>query len=48
MLLKALIVDDEPTHIQGLVRYIKWQELGYDDPVTANPRFAGGTPCPSS
>lgn len=35
MLLKALIVDDEPTHIQGLVRYIKWKELGYDMPFTA-------------
>ncbi len=35
MLLKALIVDDEPTHIQGLVRYIKWKELGYDVPFTA-------------
>ncbi|MFC0331498.1 response regulator [Paenibacillus sepulcri] len=30
-----LIVDDEPSNIIGLVRYIKWQELGYDDPVSA-------------
>ncbi|MDQ0062843.1 response regulator transcription factor [Paenibacillus harenae] len=35
MLLKALIVDDEPTHIQGLERYIKWKELGFDAPYTA-------------
>ncbi|WP_419874209.1 response regulator [Candidatus Pristimantibacillus sp. PTI5] len=34
-LLKALIVDDEPSHIQGLVRYIKWKELGFDAPFTA-------------
>lgn len=34
-MLKALIVDDEPTHIQGLVRYIRWQELGFDTPSTA-------------
>ncbi|WP_337101957.1 response regulator transcription factor [Paenibacillus sp. YIM B09110] len=35
MLLKALIVDDEPTHIQGLIRYIKWNDLGFDIPFTA-------------
>ncbi|MCL6456370.1 MAG: response regulator [Gorillibacterium sp.] len=29
-----MIVDDEPSNIQGLVRYIKWQELGYEQPVT--------------
>jgi two-component system response regulator YesN len=34
-LLKVLIVDDEPSNIQGLVRYIKWQELGYENPVAA-------------
>jgi two-component system, response regulator YesN len=32
-LLKVMIVDDEPSNIQGLVRYIKWQELGYETPV---------------
>ncbi|WP_337912840.1 response regulator transcription factor [Cohnella zeiphila] len=30
-----LIVDDEPSHIQGLVRHIRWAELGYDPPVTS-------------
>jgi len=34
-MLRVLIVDDEPSNIQGLVRYIKWQELGYKQPVTA-------------
>ncbi|MBW4082473.1 response regulator [Paenibacillus sp. S150] len=29
-----MIVDDEPSNIQGLVRYIKWEELGYEQPVT--------------
>jgi len=29
-----MIVDDEPLNIQGLVRYIKWHELGYEIPVT--------------
>ncbi|QHW32834.1 response regulator [Paenibacillus rhizovicinus] len=33
-MLKILIVDDEPSNIQGLVRYIDWQSLGYDKPVT--------------
>ncbi|RXZ82465.1 response regulator [Paenibacillaceae bacterium] len=33
-MLKVMIVDDEPSNIQGLVRYIKWQELGYEPPVT--------------
>jgi two-component system response regulator YesN len=33
-LLKVLIVDDEPSNIQGLIRYINWPELGYDTPVT--------------
>ncbi|MFF2479875.1 response regulator [Paenibacillus sp. NPDC058071] len=34
MQLKVMIVDDEPTNIYGLVKYIKWQELGYAEPVT--------------
>ncbi|NBD25364.1 response regulator [Paenibacillus sp. T1] len=33
-MLKVLIVDDEPSNIQGLVRYIDWQGLGYDKPAT--------------
>lgn len=33
-LLKVLIVDDEPSNIQGLVRYIQWRELGYEEPQT--------------
>ncbi|MBM7568518.1 response regulator [Paenibacillus sacheonensis] len=33
-MLKVLIVDDEPSNIQGLVRYIDWQSLGYDKPMT--------------
>ncbi|MCT2193688.1 response regulator [Paenibacillus sp. p3-SID1389] len=33
-LLKVLIVDDEPSNIQGLVRYIRWRELGYEEPKT--------------
>lgn len=34
MLLNVMIVDDEPSNIYGLVRYIKWQELGYEQPIT--------------
>lgn len=33
-MLKVLIVDDEPSNIQGLVRYIEWGNLGYENPVT--------------
>lgn len=33
-MLKVMIVDDEPSNIQGLVNFIKWQELGYESPVT--------------
>ncbi|BBI32730.1 response regulator transcription factor [Cohnella abietis] len=33
-MLKVLIVDDEPSNIQGLVRYIDWAGLGYEPPVT--------------
>ncbi|WP_219834074.1 response regulator [Paenibacillus sp. R14(2021)] len=32
-MLKVLIVDDEPSNIQGLVRYIDWLGLGYDKPA---------------
>ncbi|GGG60991.1 response regulator transcription factor [Paenibacillus radicis (ex Gao et al. 2016)] len=33
-MLNVMIVDDEPSNIQGLVRYIKWQDHGYAPPVT--------------
>jgi two-component system response regulator YesN len=33
-MLSVLIVDDEPSNIQGLVRYIEWENLGYEKPVT--------------
>ncbi|GLX69390.1 response regulator transcription factor [Paenibacillus glycanilyticus] len=34
-MLNVLIVDDEISHVQGLVRYIEWEELGYAVPRTA-------------
>lgn len=34
-MLQALIVDDEPSHIQGLIRHIPWMNLGYAIPLTA-------------
>lgn len=34
-MLQALIVDDEPSHIQGLIRHIPWTKLGYAIPLTA-------------
>jgi len=34
-MIRALIVDDEPMHIQGLVRHVHWNELGYNEPLTA-------------
>ncbi|SET08757.1 two-component system, response regulator YesN [Paenibacillus sp. NFR01] len=34
-MLQALIVDDEPSHIQGLIRHIPWGNLGYAFPLTA-------------
>ncbi|WP_150275830.1 response regulator [Paenibacillus tepidiphilus] len=34
-MLQALIVDDEPSHIQGLIRHIPWTRLGYAVPLTA-------------
>lgn len=33
--MQALIVDDEPMQIQGLVRHIDWKALGYEQPLTA-------------
>lgn len=35
-MIQALIVDDEPTHIQGLVRHVEWEKLGYAPPLTAH------------
>ncbi|WP_235941724.1 response regulator [Paenibacillus puerhi] len=34
-MIQALIVDDEPMHIRGLVRHIGWEALGYRKPLTA-------------
>jgi two-component system response regulator YesN len=34
--MRALIVDDEPMQVQGLVRHINWKALGYDHPLTAH------------
>ncbi|OAS21843.1 response regulator [Paenibacillus oryzisoli] len=34
-MLQALIVDDEPTQIQGLIRHIDWASLGYTLPFSA-------------
>ncbi|PRX61971.1 two-component system response regulator YesN [Cohnella sp. SGD-V74] len=34
-MLKALIVDDEISHVQGLIRFIDWQELGFGAPAAA-------------
>lgn len=33
-MLKVLIVDDEPSNVYGLVRYIEWESLGYEQPMT--------------
>lgn len=34
-MIQALIVDDEPLHIQGLVRHVDWNRIGYAPPLTA-------------
>jgi Response regulator containing CheY-like receiver domain and AraC-type DNA-binding domain len=34
-MLNVLIVDDEISHVQGLVRFIEWEKLGFAHPVTA-------------
>ncbi|MEK3904576.1 response regulator [Paenibacillus sp. FSL R7-0179] len=34
--MRALIVDDEPMQIQGLLRHIRWEALGYRTPLTAH------------
>lgn len=33
--MRALIVDDEPMQIQGLLKHIRWEALGYRTPLTA-------------
>lgn len=35
-MIQALIVDDEPTHIQGLIRHVRWEALGYAPPLSAD------------
>lgn len=34
-MIQALIVDDEPLHIEGLVKHVDWGRLGYALPLTA-------------
>jgi len=34
-MIRTLIVDDEPAHVEGLVRHIRWAELGYEPPLSA-------------
>lgn len=34
-MIQALIVDDEPLHIEGLIKYIRWNDIGYVRPLTA-------------
>ncbi|WP_342421519.1 response regulator [Paenibacillus sp. FSL E2-0178] len=34
-MIQALIVDDEPLHIEGLTKYIDWNDIGYERPLTA-------------
>lgn len=33
--MRALIVDDEPMQIQGLLKHVRWEALGYRPPLTA-------------
>ncbi|MBB3125362.1 two-component system response regulator YesN [Paenibacillus rhizosphaerae] len=40
-MLQTLIVDDEPSHIQGLLRHIPWTSLGYTTPLTAETGESG-------
>lgn len=28
--MKVLIIDDEPAHVRGIMKYVKWEKLGYD------------------
>src|SRR5690606_36704330 len=34
-MIQALLVDDEPMHLQGLARHVRWESLGYAKPLTA-------------
>lgn len=34
-MLNVLIVDDEISHVLGLVRFMEWEELGFESPSTA-------------
>lgn len=34
-MLKVLIVDDEPIHIQGIIQHTHWSDLGYEAPLSA-------------
>lgn len=34
-MIRALIVDDEPMQIQGVVRHVDWGKVGYTSPLTA-------------
>ncbi len=31
--MKAVVIDDEPAHVHGILKYIKWEELGFDEPT---------------
>ncbi len=28
-----MVVDDEPVHVRGIIKYVDWDKLGYDAPV---------------
>jgi two-component system, response regulator YesN len=34
-MIQALVVDDEPMHVQGLIRHVGWESLGYAQPLSA-------------
>lgn len=34
-MIQALVVDDEPMHVQGLIRHVRWESLGYAQPLSA-------------
>ena len=31
--MKAIVIDDEPAHVHGIMKYIRWNELGFDLPT---------------
>ncbi|MFD0671106.1 response regulator [Cohnella sp. GCM10027633] len=35
-MIQALVVDDEPMHVQGLIRHVSWELLGYARPLSAS------------